>query len=150
MPENHVRRRILPTIFAAFLSPAAGAATMPEDRVCRFETIVECDVLGVADPYLCADDRLAFTVTAIPAGANQYLFEFTGVGETERFRSRKSDFGPSFGRGSANYVLGYAGEMPVLVVFRRGPDERLAAEHWVGTCDAQIDDVETVKPLPGG
>lgn len=146
MPGNNVRRLILPTLVAAMLPHGAGAATMSDERVCRFETIVACNAIGDADPYLCGDEKLAFTLTAIAAGASQYAFEFAGDGgEKEYFRGSNYGFGPTFERGSAVYTLGQAGEIPVLLVIRSEEDKPVTAESWVGTCEVQSVDVDAIE-----
>jgi len=151
MPKIEFRRLILPTIIAAFLPHAAGAATMSDERVCRFETVVACNAIGDADPYLCGDEKPAFTLTAIAAGASQYAFEFTGSGgEKEYIRGSNFGFGPTFKRGPATYTLGRAGDVPVLLVIRSEDGKPSTAESWTGTCEVQSIDVDAIEKGASG
>jgi hypothetical protein len=151
MPGKNVKRLVLPTIVTALLPHAAAAATMSDERVCRYETIVACNAIGDADPYLCGDERPAFTLTAIASGASQYAFEFTSGGrEKEYFRGSNFGFGPTFKRGSAAYTLGQAGEMPVLLVIRSRDGKPVTAESWVGACDVQSIDIDAIEQGANG
>lgn len=146
MLTNTFKRIFLPVIFSACLPPALQAATMSDEQVCRYDKVVACNGIGDADPYLCGEEKPAFTLTAIAAGASQYAFEFTGAdGTREYFRGSNYGFGPTFTRGSAVYTIGSAGEMPVALVIRADDGKPATAESWSGTCAVQSIDVDMIE-----
>jgi len=146
MLTNNLKSLMLPTILAVCLPQIAQAASMSDERVCRYDRIAACNAIGEADADLCGDEKPAFTLTAIAAGASQYAFEFIeGGGSKEHFRGRNYGFGPTFERGSAIYTIGLSGDNPVALVIRAKDGKPATAESWSGSCEVQSVDVDMIE-----
>ena len=146
MLTNNFKSLILPTILATCLPQVAQAATMSDERVCRYHRIIACNAIGEADPDQSGEEKPAFTLTAIAAGASQYAFEFIeGSGSKEFIRGRNYGFGPTFERGSVAYTVGLLGDDPVALVIRSKDGTPATAESWSGACEVQSVDVDMIE-----